>query len=93
MSGEKSEYGPYKTAHDYPALIRKTNPPKPIRIYLQAGRNDLDNNLGNWFLSNERMVAALAFSGYDYKYTPGRGMHSKKHGMSLLPEILEWIWR
>lgn len=91
-AGQKSEYGPHKTAHDYPALIRKTVPSKNIKVYLQAGSNDLDNTLGNWFKNNERMATALAFSGYDYKFTPGKGMHSKKHGMNLLPEILEWLW-
>jgi enterochelin esterase family protein len=86
-----SEYGPYKTAHNYPGLIRKA-PRKNIRVYLQDGRNDLDNQLGNWFLNNERMAAALAYSGYDYKFAIGDGMHSRQHGMSILPEIFEWIW-
>jgi enterochelin esterase-like enzyme len=89
---QKSEYGPFKTAHDYPALIRKTNPPKAIRIFLQDGENDLDNTLGNWFKNNERMEAALAFAGYEHKTAWGKGMHSKRHGMAILPEILEWVW-
>ncbi|MCF7849055.1 MAG: hypothetical protein K9M45_09410 [Kiritimatiellales bacterium] len=87
----KSEYGPYKTAHNYPGLIRKA-PKKNIRVYLQDGCNDLDNQLGNWFKNNERMAAALAYSGYDYKFAIGGGMHSRNHGMSILPEIFEWIW-
>ncbi|MCM8536030.1 MAG: alpha/beta hydrolase-fold protein [Lentisphaeraceae bacterium] len=91
--GEKSEYGPFKTAHDYPALIRKTVPNKKIKIYLQDGINDLDNTLGNWYKNNERMADALAFSGYTFKFKSGKGMHSKRHGMSILPEILEWIWQ
>jgi enterochelin esterase family protein len=92
-SDEKSEYGPWKVAHDYPALIRKTVPNKNIRIYIQDGENDLDNNLGNWFLNNLRMEAALAFAGYDYKSLWGKGRHSRRHGMSVLPEVLEWIWK
>jgi len=91
--GKKSEYGPWKTAHDYPSLIRKQTPPRNIRIFLQDGENDLDNTLGNWFKNNERMADALAFSGYQHKVAWGQGMHSKKHGMSLLPEILEWLWK
>lgn len=90
--GEKSEYGPYKVAHDYPSMIRKLTIPKKIRVYLQDGENDLDNLLGNWFLNNLRMEKALAFAGYPHKTAWGKGMHSKKHGMSLLPEMLEWIW-
>lgn len=89
---EDDEFGPWKTAHDYPALIRKTDPRKEIRVFLQDGKNDLDNRLGNWFQNNVRMASALAYAGYDYQFLAGKGMHSKKHGMSLLPEILVWLW-
>lgn len=88
----KDKFGPWKTGHDYPGLIRKTEPPKPLKVFLQDGDNDLDNVLGNWFLNNERMAAALAFSGYDYKFVPGHGQHSSRHGKALLPECIEWIW-
>ena len=93
VEGDKSVYGPFKTAHDYPALIRKTVPNKNIRIFLQDGENDLDNTLGNWFMNNLRMEAALAFAGYKHKVAWGKGMHSKRHGQSLLPVIMEWIWK
>src|SRR5881394_4127926 len=39
--------------HNYPPLIRKTMPAKPIRVFLQDGSNDLDNPFGNWFLANQ----------------------------------------
>lgn len=87
-----SEFGPWKTAHDYPGLIRKTEPRLPIKVFLQDGENDLDNGLGNWFQNNLRMESALNYSGYDYKFVAGKGMHSKNHGMSILPEILVWLW-
>lgn len=93
VEGNKSEYGPFKTAHDYPALIRKTAPNKNIRVFLQDGENDLDNTLGNWFMNNLRMEAALEFAGYKNQANWGRGMHSKRHGQSLLPIIMEWIWK
>jgi enterochelin esterase family protein len=85
-------FGQWKTAHDYPALIRKTNPRKEIKIFLQDGENDLDNTLGNWFLNNQRMAAALAYGNYDYKFVAGKGIHSSRHGKSILPEILVWMW-
>lgn len=78
--------------HVYPALIRKT-PAKPIRVYLQDGENDLDNQHGNWWLSNLQMEKALAFSKYDYKFVAGQGRHSQKHGGAILPDSLRWIWR
>src|SRR5579864_8187279 len=55
----------------YPSLIRKTKPPKPIRVFLQDGQKDLDNQYGNWWLSAQQMAAALTFAGYDYKFVGG----------------------
>ena len=78
--------------HVYPALIRKTEP-KPIRVFLQAGANDLDNAHGNWPLSNQQMAAALKFSKYDYKFVYGEEGHNYKHGGAILPESLIWLWR
>ncbi len=76
----------------YPALIRKTER-KPIRIFLQDGSSDLDNMHGNWPLANQEMAAALKFSKYDYKFEFGDGAHSGKHGGSILPDALRWLWR
>ncbi len=78
--------------HNYPALIRKT-PPKPIRVFLQDGNNDLDNEHGNWPLANQQMAKALAFKNYDFKFELGLGFHSDKHGRAILPDSLRWLWR
>jgi enterochelin esterase family protein len=80
--------------HNYPVLIRKSkDKPKPIRVFLQDGANDLDNPFGNWPLANQGMAKALAYSGYDFKFVFGQGFHSGKHGEALLPESLRWLWR
>ncbi len=78
--------------HDYPSLIRKT-PRKPIRIFLQSGANDLDWEFGNWPLANQQMAAALKFADYDYKFEFGNGRHTGRHGGSVLPDALRWLWR
>lgn len=78
--------------HNYPSLIRRT-PPKPIRVFLQSGAADLDWKFGNWPLANQQMAAALKFAGYDYKFVFGKGGHSGKHGGSILPDALRWLWR
>ena len=78
--------------HVYPALIRKTEK-KPIRVFLQDGSNDLDNQHGNWPLANQEMAAALKFKGYDYKFEFGDGAHNGKHGGAILPDSLRWLWR
>lgn len=78
----------------YPGLVRKTvRNPKPIRVFLQDGENDLDNVYGNWPLANRQMAAALKFAHYDYKFVMGDGKHSGKHGGAILPESLRWLWR
>jgi enterochelin esterase family protein len=78
--------------HVYPSLIR-TTPNKPIRVFLQDGSGDLDNERGNWWLANQEMAAALKFRGYDYKFVGGTGTHSGKHGGAILPDSLRWLWR
>jgi enterochelin esterase family protein len=78
--------------HVYPALVRST-PAKPIRVFLQDGSNDLDNQHGNWWLANLEMNAALKFKQYDYKFVGGTGKHSGKHGGATLPDSLRWLWR
>lgn len=77
----------------YPALLRKTKPVKPLRVFLQDGSNDLDNLHGNWPLANQDMAAALKFAGYDYQFVFGDGGHSGKHGGAIFPDTLRWLWR
>jgi enterochelin esterase-like enzyme len=78
--------------HVYHAQIRKT-PPRPLRIFLQAGANDLDNQHGNWPLANQEMAAALKFAKYDYRFEYGVGAHTHHHGGAILPDTLRWLWR
>ncbi len=78
--------------HVYPSLIRKTER-KPIRVYLQDGSGDLDNQFGSWPLANQQMAAALKFAGYDYRFDYGDGGHNDKHGGAVLPDALRWLWR
>ena len=80
-----------KGGYVYPSLIRKA-PKRNIKVFLQDGSNDLDNPHGNWWLSNLQMEAALKFSHYDYKFVGGTGGHNGKHGGTILPESLRWLW-
>jgi enterochelin esterase-like enzyme len=79
--------------HNYEALVRKTVPRKPIRVFLQDGANDLDNANGNWPLANQTLAKSLQFAGYDYKFEFGQGFHSNRHGRAILPASLRWLWR
>jgi enterochelin esterase family protein len=78
----------------YPAIIRKTEPVKPLRVFLQDGAMDLNNQFGNWPLANQQMANSLDFMGYDHKFVfDPQGAHSGKFGGSILPDSLRWLWR
>ena len=76
----------------YPAMVRKAEK-KPIRIFMQDGKNDVDNQFGSWPLANMDMAASFKFAGYDYQFVQGEGTHNGKHAAMLLPDALRWLWR
>lgn len=78
--------------HAYPSLIRK-QPARPLRVFLQDGEADRDNQYGNWWLANLQMAAALRYRGYDYTFVGGSGEHDGLHGGAILPDSLRWLWR
>jgi enterochelin esterase-like enzyme len=78
--------------HMLPSLIRKTEP-KPLRIFLQSGSNDQDIYSGSWPIGNTDIAAAFKYAGYDHKHVVGTGGHTGRHGGSILPDALRWIWR
>ena len=86
--------------HVYPDLIRKADR-KPIRIFLQDGRNDnralradgTYDEKRDWFHQNVRMMEALRDKGYDMNYVFGIGRHSQKHPGAVMPEMMRWLWR
>jgi sugar lactone lactonase YvrE/enterochelin esterase-like enzyme len=79
-------------ANEYPTLIRKYEP-KPIRVYLQDGTNDLNIYAGDWWKSNELMERALIFSGYEVNHVWGEGGHNGKHGTAVFPDAMRWLWK
>jgi len=86
--------------HAYADIVRKSEK-KPLRIYLQDGRND-NRGIGrngnydqtrDWFFQNVRLMEALRDKGYDLNYQWGMGRHSQKHGGAIFPDMLRWLWR
>jgi enterochelin esterase family protein len=86
--------------HAYPDIVRESEK-KPIRIFLQDGRND---NRGrrrrgqydqtwDWFYQNVRLADALTEKGYDVNYVWGIGPHSSRHGGAIMPDMMRWLWR
>jgi sugar lactone lactonase YvrE/enterochelin esterase-like enzyme len=78
--------------NEFPTLIRKTEP-KPIRVFLQDGANDLNIYGGSWWLANQEMLSALEFSGYEVDYVWGQDGHSGRQGGAVLPDALRWLWK
>jgi len=85
-------FGNFRGADRLPGLIRRTEP-RPLRVFMQTGRQDLVNYAGSWYLENPRMAAALEFAGNDVKIELGEDGHSQRHGASMLPDTLRWLWR
>ena len=85
-------FGNFRGADRLPGLIRRTEP-RPIRVFMQTGRQDLDNYAGSWYLENPRMAAALEFAGNDVRIELGEDGHSNRHGAFMLPDTLRWLWR
>lgn len=78
-------------ADRYPTLVRKVEP-KPIRIYMQDGANDLNIYAGDWWMANQTMLRALTFAGYEVKHQWGEGGHNGKQGTALFPEAMRYLW-
>jgi gluconolactonase len=93
-------YVAMKGADALPALIRKTEP-KPIRIFLQDGKNDhvVPNQpygtfyAGSWPINNQVMFEAFESAGYDARLVIGDEGHNMKQGAAIMPEALRWLWR
>lgn len=79
-------------AERYPTLIRKYEP-KPIKIFLQDGSNDLNIYAGDWWMANQTMERALIFSGYSVHHEWGEGQHNGKMGNSIFPAAMRWLWK
>ena len=84
----------------YADIVRKSDK-KPIRVFLQDGRND-NRGTGrggnydearDWFVQNVRLMHALADKGYEVNYAWGMNKHGQKMGGAILPEMMRWLWR
>jgi len=86
--------------HVYPELILKSDK-RPIRIFLQDGRNDnrgsrdgsTYDQTRDWFYQNVRLMKALTEKGYEVNFTWGMNKHGQKMGGEILPEMMRWLWR
>jgi enterochelin esterase family protein len=84
----------------YPDIVRQAER-KPLRVFLQGGRNDnrgasrsgVYDQRRDWFYQQVRMMEALRDKGYDLNYNWGINTHGQRMGGMLLPEMMRWLWR
>jgi sugar lactone lactonase YvrE/enterochelin esterase-like enzyme len=79
-------------AERYPILVRKTEP-KPLRIFLQDGSNDLDIYCGDWWVANQDMLSALKYGGYEVNHSWDDGPHGARFGGAIMPDVMRWLWK
>ena len=77
--------------HGYATLVRKVEP-KPIRVFLEDGSNDLNIYAGDWWMANQALERSLAFAGYEVRHAWGEGKHDHRHATEVFPEAMEWLW-
>lgn len=78
--------------NELPVLVRKFEP-KPIRIFLQDGKDDNNLYCGSWWVANQDMLAAFEWAGYEVNHEWGEGGHNRKHGNAIFPEVMRWLWQ
>ena len=79
-------------ANDYATLVRKYEP-KPLRIFLQDGSNDLNIYAGDWWMANQTMERALSFAGYEVTHIWGEEGHNGNQGTAVFPAAMRWLWK
>jgi enterochelin esterase-like enzyme len=76
----------------YPNKVRKESK-RNIRVWLEDGSEDLENDHGSWPLQNIQMANSLKLKNYDFHFSWGNHAHSSAPGSAELPESLAWLWR
>ena len=76
----------------FPNYVRKTEP-KPIRVFLEDGDQDLNWFGGDWFMANQRMFRALTWAGYENEHLWASHGHDGSHASDAFPDILRYLWK
>lgn len=78
--------------NDLQVFVRKCEP-KPLRICLQDGSQDVWNaTFGHWYEANQMLSTALDFAGYDTKYDWSDEKHSGNRAAVIFEEVMIWLW-
>jgi len=78
--------------NNYATLVRKYEP-KPIRVFLQDGSNDLNIYGGDWWMANQELERSLTFAGYEVNHSWDEGKHSSEEATKLFSHAMRWLWK
>ena len=86
-------------AWSYPEELIKNSSKKPLRIWFEAGTQDMDwskwGDFLDWQKANRILALALANKGYHYHFDLAEGAQhcdGRVPGQTL-PEAMQWLWK
>lgn len=87
-------------AWEYHEHLIPNSKPRPLRIWMEVGENDIrskddESTLHNWVMANQRTAAVLKAKRYHYQYVFARdaGHVDGRVVRQTLPQALEWVWK
>lgn len=93
------DYDPYDASKTNGVIVKEPTT-KPIRVWIEAGQNDLQANSGpgsyrDFRLANQRMAMSFKAKGYHYHHDDALGAgHLDGNAVAqTLPSALLWVWR
>ena len=81
----------FRGGHEFPTMVRKFEA-RPIRAFLTTATRDMENAAGDWYLLDQEMDKALAFSGYDYQFRVVDGRHVAGYNEHW-QEAMAYLWK
>jgi predicted alpha/beta superfamily hydrolase len=76
----------------FPNIIR-SGAKKNMRVWIQDGRNDVENNQGSWPLQAIEMANSFKLRQYDFHLSFGYNTHNPSQGSAEFPAEMTWLWR
>jgi gluconolactonase len=85
-------YVGFRGAERFPTLIRKYEP-KRLRIFMQDGTHDLNNYVGDWWITAQMMERAFEYAGYEVDHAWGEGGHNGVQATAIYPQAMRFLWK
>lgn len=86
------EGGDFRVPVVFDNLIHQKAMPVTIGLLINPGQHGDTLTKDPWRADNRSFEYDTLTGQYDYKFVGGTGGHNGKHGGSVLPESLRWLW-